>query len=111
MVCFARLARFALLGLLGLLDLLDLLALLDLLDLLRLLDLLGLLNLLARFLKNTLTCRDFSILSNFEENLIGKKRSNMRILEVEHDFFKTHVPAVSLKTFCQRPNFARILNP
>ena len=53
----------------------------------------------------------FSILSQFEENLIGKQRLPMRILEVEHDFFKTHVPAVILKTFCQRPNFARILNP
>ena len=31
--------------------------------------------------------------------------------EVEHDFSKTHVPAVILKFFCQRPNFARILNP
>ena len=31
--------------------------------------------------------------------------------EVEDDFSKTHVPAVILKFFCQRPNFARILNP
>ena len=31
--------------------------------------------------------------------------------EVEHDFSKTHVSAVNLKLVCQRPNFARFLNP
>ena len=31
--------------------------------------------------------------------------------EVEHDFSKTHVPAVILKFVCRRPNFTRFLNP
>ena len=63
------------------------------------------------FLKNHPQLQKFTPRFYTDNTVRNQTTSNMRILEVEHDFFKTHVPAVILKTFCQRPNFARILNP
>ena len=42
----------------------------------------------AWFLKNTRTCRDFSILSHFKENLIAKHRLPIRILKLSMIFWK-----------------------
>ena len=94
-ICFARfalLALFALLCLLGLLALLCLACLLCLLCLICLLFLACLIYFACLIclacLLNTRTCCDFSILSHFEENLIAKQRSNMRILKLSMIFLK-----------------------
>ena len=95
LVCFTRFAGFALLGLLAWLAYSAWLAMCSLgLIWLRRLARSGVLDFLL-------------FLSKFyRKTAITSSKS-----EVEHDFSKTHVPAVILIFFCQRPNFAKILNP
>ena len=95
LVCFTRFAGFALLGLLAWLAYFAWLAMSSL----------GFIR-LGRLARSVVF--DFWLLLSkfYRKTAITSSES-----EVEHDFSKTHVPAVILNFFCQRPNFARILNP
>ena len=133
-VCFALLDWFALLGLLALLCLACLVCLVCLLCLICLVCLTCLINVacviclayvicLASLLR--LACCVFARLDLARKaSLLGYSRFLATLSkfyrktaitcsksEVEDDFSKTHVPAVILIFFCQRPNFARNLNP